>query len=279
MQPYLFADLSSLSVDLPKPEGEAPCNHGVVIGDRILISATDSRLAAASEIETYVVAYSHAEGIKLLITSGGEWVPETGETVVGRLLAPDAFVLFDAVVIEYSSHPLPCLHLSYPINLRSPNKREDFRVPTNTPVTIQDESTKPPRESLQGTLLNISVGGGLIRLPFQVGDIGDEFLLHLAHDNSSAIDAACKIRHLRSSTTQATAPFLYGVSFERLLPEQRLLLAAQIFDHFTACQYSCENCIHVSTASGSPNVQSGPSRCRYHRATYTEDFQAFHLRT
>ena len=82
---------------------------------------------------------------------------------------------FKAKVLKSQFQPFPYLHLSYPDIVQTMRIRKAMRAPTNIIVALHQ--TEDGKQIGAGKLVDISVGGGKMLSPMQVGRKGDRLWL------------------------------------------------------------------------------------------------------
>lgn len=155
-----------------------------------------------------------------------------GQIFVIRLFSGKNAYAFTSTANKVSHTPYPHIHLSYPKEVRVLVVRSSTRAQANIICHASDENGK----GFAGVARDISVGGALIAVREQIGQVGDKLFLALrVHINEieHMLDLNCIIRSVNVADTKPneTALYLHGLSFEKPGSQDILVLTALLYQN------------------------------------------------
>lgn len=171
------------------------------IGERIQVTPSNGKSTAR-----YLCSYiGNIPGKSLLVTrpeiNGQALAPVTGQVLKANLLIHGDLYSFETSVILVHHEPIGYFHLEFPTVADCVPIRSWLRVSTSLPIVLSKEDAFPDgNKTANAELVDISVGGALIKSPFQIGEKGDRITLIGAFGVGSVereINIPCVIRQQR----------------------------------------------------------------------------------
>ena len=180
----------------------------------------------------YVVTLiGYLEGQGFIVTApvedGSPIQPEEGQSLVVRFFSDRRAHEFSTVVLHAAKIPYPHLHLAYPKETHALRERQHDRVKIN----ITGHADISDGKSYSCVIHDISMGGALISVNDQVGDVNDKLRLTLnvvvsGIEYSLSLDSEIRFVRIRASSGNSASSVMQGLSFRNLSKEEILALAA-----------------------------------------------------
>lgn len=188
-------------------------------------------------IPTSVIGCSENQFLLLKLPIAANGAPITlveGEALSVRVFSGVSVYVFDAVTLRCELHPFYCLFLSYPSNVQTHALRDAIRVRADVECEVNMAGNAMP-----GTLLNLSTGGALVRIP--TSDVRPEtklslsFSLHSPFDSERhplAVEAVIRsVKPIGGATPEGDSTAAQcGVQFVDLSDSDRLVLQNHAYE-------------------------------------------------
>ncbi|GGO81109.1 hypothetical protein GCM10011348_19400 [Marinobacterium nitratireducens] len=207
-------------------------------GERLRVECRSPRSRFTAELIGY------RDGASLLISAprAGSQAARIGEgaTLTVRLMAGNHICAFTTRLLSAASAPYGYWHLEYPRALEVKRIRASTRVPVRLKVAVdrqEDEYLGGASLPCAAICRDISLGGACVETSQPVGMSGDPVYLTLRLW-VAGIDQVLLAPAIIRSQQQEGAPemlrYRYGVEFQELEEEARLMLAAFVYQRFLA---------------------------------------------
>ena len=164
------------------------------------------------------------------VASGNAPFLQEKQKFVVRMMRGSQVFAFEAEVLKYLTSPYAHVHLSQPANVETIQVRNSRRV--NTEVVIAVQPTDKEAQSSTATMLNTSLTGALIKTDKALGDKNDSLLI----SSEFAFSDFQKYLRFNAIIRNASTPdnsheeYRYGVEFEGLDEEQKLIIHGYVYD-------------------------------------------------
>ena len=150
---------------------------------------------------------------------------EEGQPLVVRYFSERRAHEFSTEILYVATKPFPHLHLAYPQKIHILRERQHDRLKINITGNADISNGK----SYSCVIHDISMGGALISLTDQVGDVNDKLRLTLnvvvsGVEYSMILES--EIRFVRIGASSGISTVMQGLSFNDLSKEEILALAA-----------------------------------------------------
>lgn len=148
-----------------------------------------------------------------------------------RMMRGSQVFAFEAEVLKYMTSPYAHVHLSQPTNVEAIQVRNSRRVDTEVIISVQptnDDET----QAASATMLNTSLTGALIKTDKALGDKNDTLVISSEfafYDFQKYLRFNAIIRNA-SSPDNSHEEYRYGVEFEGLDDEQKLIIHGYVYD-------------------------------------------------
>ena len=164
------------------------------------------------------------------VVSGTAPFLQEKQRFVVRMMRGSQVYAFEAEVLKYLTSPYAHVHLSQPQHVEAIQVRNSRRV--NTEVVIAVQPADDEDQSSSATMLNTSLTGALIKTDKPLGDKNDSLLI----SSEFAFYDFQKYLRFNAIIRNVTIPdnnqndYRYGVEFEGLDDEQKLILHGYVYD-------------------------------------------------
>ncbi|MCB5191667.1 flagellar brake protein [Methylobacillus arboreus] len=154
-----------------------------------------------------------------------------GEKITVRVFSGTMICSFDSSVIQTFYHPLNCLCISYPENIRVNKIRREMRVK----VDIDAKVNLPDQSVVETRLVNLSATGCQIRVGREIGHVDDQLLLNFniplfGEEHGSDISLNAKIRNILDDSDPNGQRLLIGVEFVSVDPTTQLIVRHYVYE-------------------------------------------------
>lgn len=184
----------------------------------------------------YVKLFGYLENKSILITSPRfDGVPlkiSNDEKFIIRMFSGNDAKVFTASVIHTSLRPYPHLHLTYPDDIQSITVRKAERVNCKLIATIQNKnSAQSADEGLSVSIHDISTSGTQLLSRSVLGEVGDSISINVKI-TIAEMEQYLTIEGIirRTINTADKDSFEYGIEFEELKENDKLVLLAFIYE-------------------------------------------------
>jgi hypothetical protein len=148
---------------------------------------------------------------------------EEGEVCVVRGFTGQYEFSFVSKVLQTFEKPFAYALLAYPSQVDARLVRQSMRTKTSWPtlVTLPDS----PNQTIQTTLLDLSLQGAMLEAPSQLGTIGDviKIQMHVQVDETP-VTLALSARICHNNRSAGSAAFFVGLAFKDINQQDKLLL-------------------------------------------------------
>ncbi|MCW9006040.1 MAG: flagellar brake protein [Gammaproteobacteria bacterium] len=148
---------------------------------------------------------------------------------VVRMMRGSQVYAFQAEVLKYLTSPYAHVHLSQPQNIEAIQVRNSRRVNTESIISVQRADAEPS----SATMLNTSLTGALIKTDKPIGEKNDSLIISSEfafYDFQKYLRFNAIIRNVTTPDNQQDE-YRYGVEFEGLDEEQKLIIHGYVYDH------------------------------------------------
>ena len=192
----------------------------------------------------YVRMIGYMAGKSIVVTTprvdGATLDIQPGQKFVIRLLSGQSIQGFEAQAICTAEEPYPHMHITYPSTLKSVVMRSSERVSTKLIVSVKNEEPDSAYNNRRSALIaDLSTDGALIISKESLGVEGDTIILHAridVKDLDNYIDIPAIIRRITNitgATGQVPGRFEYGVQFQIVDKNDKLLIYAYVYERIT----------------------------------------------
>ncbi len=189
-----------------------------------------------------VTVIGHVERKSLLITApqanGHVLLLREGQQFVVRLLSGKQIIGFNSEVLKVYNNPFPYVHLKSPREVEQQNVRNAYRVELNIIATVQcievqggaDNATAP---AIAAKVTDMSTTGCQLKLPKALPQTAS--LLSFSTKVEVAgqkrlLSLEARIRSHRETEENGKNWHIYGVQFEEMCDDRRLLLNCFVYE-------------------------------------------------
>lgn len=156
-----------------------------------------------------------------------------GQTYLVRVFSGLNICAFKARVLKSQLQPFPYLHLSYPDAVQVMRIRKTMRAPAS--IIVAAQQSEEGRQIGAGKLVDISVGGGKMLSPMQLGRKGDtlwlSFRVNLG-DMEEYVKTPVVIRSEGEEIDeQGRRMKSFGIQFGKLGQSQQLIIMNLVYQH------------------------------------------------
>jgi c-di-GMP-binding flagellar brake protein YcgR len=146
--------------------------------------------------------------------------------VLVRCYCENHIYIFNTVLIHISSEPFSHVHLAYPTKVRLLQERQFNRVKVN----INGSANSPEGKRFSCLVQDISIGGALIALNGQTGEVSEPLLLTLnvileGIEYELSLESEIRSVRLENSANSFDSFILQGLTFHDLSKQDILVLA------------------------------------------------------
>lgn len=156
-----------------------------------------------------------------------------GQTFLVRAFSGLNVCAFKARVMKSQFQPFPYLHLSWPDSVQAMRIRKAMRAPANMIVAVHE--SEEGRQTGAGKFVDISVGGGKLLSPAQLGRKEDTLWLSFKvklGDMEEYVKTPAIIRTVGEETDeQGKTMKAFGVQFGELAQSQRLIIMNLVYQY------------------------------------------------
>ncbi|MCW8909744.1 MAG: flagellar brake protein [Gammaproteobacteria bacterium] len=148
---------------------------------------------------------------------------------VVRMMRGSQVYAFQAEVLKYLTSPYAHVHLSQPQNIEAIQVRNSRRVNTESIISVQRADAEPS----SATMLNTSLTGALIKTDKPIGEKNDSLIISSEfafYDFQKYLRFNAIIRNVTTPDSNQDE-YRYGVEFEGLDEEQKLIIHGYVYDH------------------------------------------------
>lgn len=161
-----------------------------------------------------------------------------GMEISVALNLPTGVATFSSHVEVIAEQPYRYLHLRYPEKIRFRQIRNSARVRVEMPVRLAKRNSAEDMKSLKSQVIDISTTGLKLVTNNNIGQIGDELMIHIAMyfagvERTLSIAAVIRAR-LGSHSEKIEMSNIYGVQFQTMNDEQKILLHAFVLNGLQA---------------------------------------------
>jgi len=164
------------------------------------------------------------------VVSGTTPFLQEKQKFVVRMMRGSQVYAFEAEILKYLTSPYAHVHLSQPTNVEAIKVRNSRRV--NTEVVISVHPTNDETQPASATMLNTSLTGALIKTDKPLGDKNDSLVISSEfsfYDFQKYLRFNAIIRNA-STPDNCHNEYRYGVEFEDLDDEQKLIIHGYVYD-------------------------------------------------
>lgn len=168
-----------------------------------------------------------------------------GQQFVVRSLAGKQVLGFISEVVKCYMNPYPYVHLRTPGEIEQYDVRNAYRVDVEliasvSPLSCDEDTSKPARtgNSLPAVVLNISTTGCLVKTMQALDASSEKLSLSLRvnvaeHSRTMQIGARICTRREQSEQENSEPHYLYGLEFEPMEDDRRLMLYCFVYEQIT----------------------------------------------
>ena len=154
-----------------------------------------------------------------------------GQSFVLRAFSGKSAYAFPTHIIKSVNTPYPYLHLSYPKQVKSLVVRRGARAEVHLICAITHCDDTPLQAA--GSLLNISIGGGLLAARQQLGETGQKLTVKFKVEVNE-IDVLLELNAIIRSLVvepdgETDTPYNHGLQFVDVSPEDSIPLLAFVY--------------------------------------------------
>ncbi len=147
-----------------------------------------------------------------------------GQRLVIRTFLDDGIALFHTTVLYVSDIPAIIAYLDYPQNIQFRRLRTAKRVAIAQPILVNN-LTHPAHQGLAGKLIDISTGGGRLRMFDKLGQTGDVIEVK----GKFTVQGISRLLTLKACIRQCSGND-YGIQFIETDEDKLLILMGFIFN-------------------------------------------------
>lgn len=189
----------------------------------------------------YTTAIGYVPSLSVLVrtpVANGLAIPVEEEApVVLRAFSGVIVFAFAAEVMRVRQAPFPYLHLSFPARVRGAVIRRSERVKCAIPMSLHNLSQGASAHALEGTAVNIGIGGALIETGSPLGQPDDVIRLQMSfsiapvdHPVTLTLYAALQaIREVEGVDQRNRRVFRCGIEFRDLHPSETIVLQNLVY--------------------------------------------------
>ena len=157
-----------------------------------------------------------------------------GMDVSVALNLPTGVATFSSSIEVIADDPYHYLHLRYPEKIRFRQIRNSARVRVEMPVSLAKRNSVEDMKNLKSQVIDISATGLKLVTNRNIGQIGDELMIHIAMyfagvERSVSIASVIRAR-LGGHSEKTEMSNIYGVQFKAMSDEQKILLHAFVLN-------------------------------------------------
>jgi len=229
---------ASPSVDARPPEETPPlaiastfAEMRLKVGDQVSLEPRH-RIAGG---RATVKVLGWLEGVSLMVTipqnTAGRVFLQEDEQVLMRAFTGKSAFAFRTAVLRAAYQPFQYLHIGFPVEVERVQIRNSFRFRVNLPASI----VLAGKRGRPGSIVNIGTTGALIETPEAIDTDASSIRITTSfelHGAPVSLDLGATVRIAKSESLGHGMPrHLYGVEFNDLKPNDRLVLGSLLWYH------------------------------------------------